>query len=336
MEPANMKRRDQVRALFSADPAPGNTEPPAPRRAASGAVRAMGLEIDRLTEEARAAEELRRQVEGGAAVVELLPDLVDASFASDRLARTEDPDYRRLVESMRESGQQVPILVRPHPEAPGRYQIAYGHRRREAAQELGIAVKAVVRPLTDDELVVAQGKENGERRNLSYIERAMFAADLQRRGFDRATLNGALGVHTAEMTRLLSVAASVPEPIIRRIGSAPKAGRLRWQEFAREIGRPGALEALDALLDQPSIRSLPTDRRFDAIIAALRTRAPQSSTAQQEPLVIRDARGSAVLRVERALGGMRFAVDDRAAPGLGDLLLRELQSIVARYGASHR
>ncbi len=42
----------------------------------------------------------------------------------------------------------------------------------KAVRRLELQVKAIVRKLTDDELVLAQGKENAERRNLSFIERA--------------------------------------------------------------------------------------------------------------------------------------------------------------------
>ena len=48
-------------------------------------------------------------------------------------------------------------------------------------------VRAVVRTLSDAELVIAQGKENNERRDLSFIERALFAAHLEHRKFERPT-----------------------------------------------------------------------------------------------------------------------------------------------------
>ena len=226
----------------------------------------------------------------------------------------------------------MPILVRPHPEAEGRYQIAYGHRRRDAAAELGLPIRAIVRPLSDPELVIAQGKENGERRDLSFIERALFAAELQRRGFDRPTLTGALGVHTAEMTRLLAVAGAIPEDVIRRIGSAPKAGRLRWQELARDLARPGVEDIVAGLLLQPSVQGLPSDRRFAAVIQALRASpAPADGTD-----ILRDARGIAVGRVERGTASIRITLDERTAPGLGAMVVRELLQIVSRYSAGHR
>ena len=332
-----MKRREAVRALLTpqaGEPLPMSAE--APARAASGAVRAMGLEINRLAEGAREAETLRQQIESGTAVVDLPTALVDPSFVADRFSRTADTDYRRLVDSIRVSGQLVPILVRPHPTQAGRYQIAYGHRRHEAAAELGIPVKAIVRTLRDDELVVAQGRENGERRDLSYIERALFAAALQRRGFDRATLNGALGVHSAEMTRLLAVAAAVPEEVIRRIGPAPKAGRQRWQELARECDRPYGLEAVAQLLDQPSLQALPSDRRFDAVIAGLRRQAAAPDAAAPEVETLTDRDGQPIARLEHAPDGLRVTFDERAAPGLSGLAVREIRLLIARYQAGHR
>lgn len=326
-----MKRRDVVRALLTPDTdlpaAPAETAP----RAASSAVRAMGLELSRLGEAAREAADLRERIERADAVIELDPASVHPSFVADRLPRAADPDYHRLVESMRQAGQLAPILVRPHPERPGAFQIAYGHRRRDAAAELGIPVKAVVRPLDDVALVIAQGKENSERRDLSFIERALFATDLQRRGFDRATLNAALGVHTAEMTRLLAVAATVPEAVVRAIGPAPKAGRPRWQELSRELARPGMQAKVLDLLAQPSLATLPSDRRFDAVMTALREDA-----APSPPELLVDARGVVVGRAETTPAAVRLTLDERAAPGLGAFVLRELHLLIGRYSAGER
>ncbi|MBX6385961.1 MAG: plasmid partitioning protein RepB [Microbispora sp.] len=321
-----MKRRDVVRALLTPEPTDVASEPATPPRVASHAVRAMGLEVSRLAAEAREAAALRQQLESGAAVVELDPALLDPSFITDRLSRTADGDYRRLVESIRDTGQQVPILVRPHPNQPGRFQIAYGHRRREAALELGLPVRAVVRELSDAELVVAQGKENAERRNLSFIERALFAAHLERQGFDRPTLNAALGVHTAEMTRLLAVAAAIPPAIVQAIGPAPKAGRPRWMELAAHLERPAAAAVVERLLEQPSFRRLGTDRRFDAVLAALRDAA--GSPADE---VLCNRNGDPVIRVERSGKTVRFAVDERLAPALGAFILQALPALIQRF-----
>ena len=198
-----MNRKDTLRALLgSSTSAPEKEEAPASdirpvpeqpqSRVGAGAVRAMGLSLQKLTAEADRGRVLQAQLEGGSNVVEIDPDCIDPSFISDRLSPADDNSFRELVESIATHGQQVPILVRPHPNQPGRYQIAYGHRRVRAASTLKKKVRAIIRALTNAELVIAQGKENLERRDLSFIERALFAKALEDEGFERATVIAAL------------------------------------------------------------------------------------------------------------------------------------------------
>lgn len=246
------KRKDMLKAAFDTSP-PGAPQtllhPPEATRVPSGAVRAMGLSLGRIEESAARADALAEQLAGAELVHELDPTLIEPSFVDDRIERTSDPDFRRLVESISLHGQQVPILVRPHPKKPSHYQVAYGHRRLSASLELGRKVKALVRHLTDIDLVVAQGKENAERRNLSFIERASFAAHLEKQGFERSIIQTALAVHPAEMTRLLAVARDIPEPFIAAIGPAPRAGRPRWMELASLLGSKEAKVYLQQVIN---------------------------------------------------------------------------------------
>ena len=251
-----------------------------PSRAASGAVKAMGLSLNTIAREAEEARHLRQALEEGERVMSLPTGRIEVSFVSDRLSAGEidDPQFAELVESMRESGQQVPILVRPHPSEDGRFQVAYGHRRLRAAAVLGIEVTALVRSLTDDQLILAQGKENAERRNLSFIERAVFARTLVTRGFDRRLIGDALVVQKSELSRLLQVADGIPEAVIRAIGPAPKAGRERWMKLAELFGGKGAVDAAADEVDRATFRASDTDRRFELVLARL----TQPATARDE------------------------------------------------------
>ena len=141
-----MTRRDTIDSLFTrkAEPA-GPSAAVDKERVRTGAISAMGTSLKELTEGARAAARLQEQFDTGAAVVDLDPAAVDGSMVSDRLTAEVDPSFDALVESMRSSGQQVPILVRPHPDAKERFQVAYGHRRLRAAGILGTRIKAIVR-----------------------------------------------------------------------------------------------------------------------------------------------------------------------------------------------
>jgi ParB family chromosome partitioning protein len=330
-----MNRKQILKDLLLGQPV-AETQPPeaavtetSGRRIPSGAVRAMGLDLTKLQDEARRAEILERESHNGQAVLEIEPASVDPSFAEDRIARTSDADYRRLVESIGASGQQVPILLRPHPEAAGRYQVAYGHRRLAAAAELGIPVRAVIRPLTDTELVIAQGKENAERRNLSFIERSMFAAELESRGFDRATLHAALAAHPAEMTRYLAVARSLPRWLVQAIGPAPRAGRPRWMAMAEFAAADGALDAVAGLVEMADFRAASSDMRFTMALAALQQAAAGSSSPLLPAPTERDA--LSFIHIEELNEGTRFTILKSAPAGLSAYLLGRLVELVAAF-----
>ena len=217
-------------ASSNAGPAPEMLQP-----IASGALRAMSLSLERMSSEADEAQGLKSKIATGDHVVDLDPEQIDASFIKDRIPVEGDIEFEAFVKSISEQGQQVPILVRLSPSEPGRYQVAYGHRRVRAAARLQIPVRAIVKALTDEELAIAQAKENLERQDLSYIERALLARQLEERQFDRAMIMGALGVDKGDLSRLLSVAHGVPADLILAIGPAPRIGRPRWVQLAELV-----------------------------------------------------------------------------------------------------
>ena len=270
---------------------------------------------------------LRQQIENGSIVAELAPEMLEPSFVSDRLMPIDDPQYRQLVELIRKDGQALPILVRPHPVRTGIYQIANGHRRSHAARELAVKVRAIIQTLSDTEFVIAQGKENAERRNLSFIERALFAAKLDSNGFDRATINAALAVHTTELSRLLTVAAAIPSAIVTLIGPAPKAGRTRWIELVEYLQTKDAQQLAVQTLDSPSLKRLGTDARFEALMETLRNAASGPEPTE----VIANARGEPVVRITRSGRGLRVWVDGRFGHGFGAYLVRSLPDLIHRF-----
>ena len=230
------KRRDALKAMLTPlSVSPSDDNHPVRQGGVSGSLKAMGLTLKSLSDEADEARALKAQLATGAQVVDLDPHLVDPSFVRDRLAEPEGEAFELFKASLAADGQQVPILVRPAPNNEGRYQAAYGHRRLAALRALRHPVKAIVRDLTDEQLIVAQGKENSDRRDLSFIERALFAARLEDRGFSRAALTAALSLQKGNLSTMISVARSIPEALIVAIGPAPKVGRPRWEQLATLI-----------------------------------------------------------------------------------------------------
>jgi ParB family chromosome partitioning protein len=89
------------------------------------------------------------------------------AFAPDKL--------RELGLSLRSDGQLQACLVRPHPDAPGRFQIISGERRwRAAAPEFADLprLRCLVREVSDAEAFRLALAENIHREDLSIVERA--------------------------------------------------------------------------------------------------------------------------------------------------------------------
>ena len=301
-----------------------NSPAHAPESRRTGVVRTMGSTLRNLAARADVAAE----IEAGSRIVDLDPGLIDDSFIADRVSDATDPTIAGLVESIRDSGQQVPVLVRPHPELAGRFQIAYGRRRTRAALILGRSVRAVVRTLSDEELVVAQGKENLERRDLSYIERAFFALRLESHGFRRDTIMSAMGVGKGDLSTLIAVAKMVPEEVLSAIGPAPSAGRPRWMLLAERIKSIDPVQIGNVLSD-PGFLTKPTDERFAAMLDVLSPKnAPKAKSE-----VWKDQQGRKVARVERSGGRFILSIDEKLEPKLGTALLDRLPEILAAVRA---
>lgn len=92
----------------------------------------------------------------------------------DKLSPFAKHPYRvredELVESIRVHGILSPLLARP--KGAG-YELVSGHRRRLAAQKLGLpTVPVLVREMTDDEAVILMVDSNLQRENLLPSEKA--------------------------------------------------------------------------------------------------------------------------------------------------------------------
>ena len=333
-----MNRRDTLRELLTSTKASvavaelTSIESGHPERTSSGVVRTMGLSLQKLSADAEAGRTLRAQLAAGTNLVELDPELIEPSLVSDRISQAEDEAFEDLVKSIASHGQQVPILVRPHPQTPGRYQIAYGHRRLRAAIALHLKVRAVLREMSDTEVVIAQGKENSERRDLTFIERALFAFHLEEAGFDRNIIVASLSVDKTEVVRLLSVVRAIPSEVIYAIGPAPKAGRPRWMELAQLVAEKTSGPLIAKVLGDPTFRSADTDARFSKLFGALASRkiARRSAAAS----AWQDPKGRPVVRIQRAKEKTVFSFNEKLAPEFGAFVLGKLDELYRTFSSA--
>lgn len=93
------------------------------------------------------------------------------TFANHPFHVRKDMEMNELVDSIRESGVIVPLIVRSRPE--GGYEIISGHRRCEACRELGVEkVPVRVQELTDDEATILMVNSNIQREHVLPSEKA--------------------------------------------------------------------------------------------------------------------------------------------------------------------
>ena len=85
-----------------------------------------------------------------------------------------DPeDLAELVHSIREFGVLQPIVVRPHPDQLGKYELVMGERRLRATKEAGLeTIPAVVKNTADEAMLRDALLENLHRSQLNPLEEA--------------------------------------------------------------------------------------------------------------------------------------------------------------------
>ena len=332
-----MARKNLIEAVERNAAATPSTETPPARPLAglgsplkaSGAIGGISKTLGSINSSVERAREIEAQLLQGAAVIEIDTDLIDSSFVSDRLGL--DPrQLDELADQIREHGQQVPVLLRPHPAREGRYQVAYGHRRVAACQKLGIRVRAVVRSLTDEQLVVSQGQENNARANLSYIERALFAMKLEQRDFSREIIMSALGIDKAALSRMLQVAKQVPSPIVSLIGPAPSVGRRRWLELVDLLTDTVAEQVIE-VLSSAGAAEAESDARFELAFRA--ARQDKSKLRKEKPEQSVWVATDKAMRVSFAGSGKKVVVAIEAADAerFAAFLQADLERLYAHY-----
>jgi len=150
----------------------------------------------------------------------------------DRLERNPDQPRRyfdkalmfQLTNSIRDKGVLQPILVRPLPRSyeakgkkiKGRYQIVAGERRWQAALQAKLdSIPALVRELSDREVLEVGVVENVQRADLNPIEEARAYQTLKeefgRKQDDIAKAIGKSRSHVANVMRLLNLPARAQE-----------------------------------------------------------------------------------------------------------------------------
>jgi ParB family chromosome partitioning protein len=155
---------------------------------------------------------------------------LDLRYEALRVRRAEVE--RRLLGSLSESGQQVPIVVVALSDEPGRYVVIDGHKRIRALRRLGRdTVEAMVWPVSEAQALVADGAQR-QSSALSALEQGWLLHELsERHGLSGEELARRLGRSASWVSRHLGLVRELPAAVQEQV----RAGRLPAQAVMKYL-----------------------------------------------------------------------------------------------------
>jgi ParB family chromosome partitioning protein len=181
----------------------------------------------------------------GARLAQLDPADIVPNAVQPRSVFDED-DLAELVHSIREVGVLQPVVVRPLPDRPGKYELVMGERRLRATKEVGLdTIPAIVRDTADIDMLRDALLENLHRAQLNPLEEAsayqQLLADF---GITQEELAARIGRSRPQITNTLRL-LKLPESVQLRVAAGVlSAGH------ARAILSVGDLDGMLRLADK--------------------------------------------------------------------------------------
>lgn len=248
-------------------------------------------------------------------------DIYDTRIA-DRLDPSDMLDLRASIEA---NGQTVPILVRRHQTEANKFLLVYGRRRLEAIRgsEKIHKVRALIATLDEEAALKAQVSENAARRDLSYIERAMFSRELAENGYgNQSQIAEVLNASKSAISMAMSVAKNVGPELAYAIGPAHGIGRPRWEAFSKALlDSNSPVEELIAIAEAAKAQSQASDlldgeettadssvAAFEAVFKRLKKQAgsEKSSPREKNATVSLKLDGKPAGHIQRTPKGLRL------------------------------
>lgn len=235
--------------------------------------------------------------------------------------RFDESQLDSLTDSVRAQGLLQPILVRPHPDRPGEYEIVAGERRWRAAQRAQLyEVPVLVRELSDVQALELALVENVQRQDLDAIEEAEgYRRLLEEFGHSQEELARLIGKsrpHIANTLRLLNLGDPVKDLV---------------REGSLSAGHARALLGADnpeALAGEVVKRGLSV-RETERLVAKGRddNGAGRPRRSQAAPRQDKDADTLALEQDLAALLGMKVTIDLRGQGGVLSLHYDDLDQL---------
>lgn len=216
-----------------------------------------------------------------------------------------------LAASIATRGVIQPIIVRPHPSGTG-YQLVAGERRWRAAQKARLhEIPALVRDLSDREVMALALIENLQREDLSPVEEARAYHRLSEEEgmiqIDIAKMVEKSRSHVANMMRLMTL----PDRVLDLI----EADKLSIGHARALIGRDDAVELAEvAVAEGLSVRDVET-----------LTRKPAKRAVTPAPGLYQPAENADIMAVQQHLEeflGLNVRIKPEVDPRKGTITIR--------------
>jgi ParB family chromosome partitioning protein len=237
-----------------------------------------------------------------------------------------EAEINDLTASIREKGILQPLLVRPAPGQPGKYQIVAGERRWRAAQKAGLhSVPVIVRDLNDLEVLEIGIIENVQRADLNPIEEARaYKVLLERFGRTQDALAQVVGKsrsHIANILRLLALPETVQDFVLQGKLSAGHARALVTAQDAEGLAAQVIAKGLSVRQTEALVRD---EQKGPVSVAAPRAASSEADTQSLEQS-LREALGLKV-RLDDRGGKGELRVSYASLEQLDDLCRRLMKS----------
>jgi len=236
-----------------------------------------------------------------------------------------------LAQSVRENGIIQPLLVRPHPDEPGAFEIIAGERRWRAAQMAKLhEVPVVIRELTDQEALEIGLVENLQRQDLSPLEEADgYQRLMQEFSHTQDVLAKTVGKsrsHVANMMRLLGLPDAVKKMLDTGALSMGHARALLGAEDPLALSRDVVKKGLNVRQTERLVRR--KQRTDETLGKSAPASSPASSTKDADTLALeRDLANLLGLKI-----GIKFK-DDGGALTIHYTALDQLDDVLKRLSA---
>lgn len=221
-----------------------------------------------------------------------------------------------LAKSMREFGQQQPVLLRKTSSTNSnkKYEVIFGNRRWRAAEHAGLELDAVIKEVSDQDASLYQKQENENRQDLSDYSRAKsYKAQIDGGVFtDEKALADYLGMSKQTLNDIMAF-VRVPQILVDEIPNFPKVSIKMANMLAKFSKDNDVLKVLIELGQDISDKKITTSNLEKKIREYL---SPGISI--EKPKVYRsDARGKLLYQiVPKANGAVRVEIPKHFAKDL--------------------